>query len=773
MSFAAIFARATSAVSVLLLVGAAGCPPPADDGDNDGPDAGNGDEGEGEGEGEQERSDAGPQPEPDVSGLDARPTNSTCVAVDRPVDNSEIALTQVFENLDLNSPLFLLERPGDDTRFYAIERGGRVVRWAKNDDTVTTPEVFCDLRDRVETSDSGNSEQGLLGIAFHPDDPAELYLSYTAVNDNSPCTFQDASNCVFESRLSRFTIDADGCDTGSEVVLLDIDDFASNHNGGHILFGPDGTLFFGMGDGGFADDPARSGQDLELLLGKMIRIDVDRDEDGLGYAIPADNPFKDVVGARPEIYAYGLRNPWRFSFDRASGELWVGDVGQNRIEEIDIVEAGGNYGWSAFEGTDCFRTDDECNVGGFVPPVVEYLHSNQLARFSVTGGYVYRGAALPDLVGTYLFGDFASKEVFRLTVDAQGVAGFEPIATMSGQGIASFSEDSAGELYLVDLAGQLFRVDPAGPPVVDTFPKQLSQTGCMDPQDTTKLAPGVIPYQLNHAFYSDGASKQRGVGLPEGGQATIGADGDIDLPDGTVFVKSFEVDGALVETRLLMRHDDSNWAGYTYEWNAGAADAQLVDAGGKSKVLGNGQTWTYPSRAGCLVCHTAAAGRVLGWEVGQLNGGFNYPQTGRLANQLFTLKSIGVFTNPPADVADEAVYPAIDLASVSVEARARTYLHVNCAMCHRPGGGGQSDADMRLTASGADANLCGEAPEQGSLGVDGAQVIFPGDPAKSLVSLRMKRLGAGRMPPVGTNVVDVLGTDVVDRYITGLTSCPE
>ena len=763
-----------SPVIALLTVALAStaCPgPPGGDGE---PDGGAGGEGEGEGEGE--RADAGPEPEPNVVGLDARPVNTTCLAPDRPVENSAVVLSRIFPNLSLRNPLFLLERPGDALNFYAIERGGRVVRWSKSDNNATETQVFCDIQNRVRTSDSGNSEQGLLGIAFHPEHATngEIYLSYTANNDNNSCSFNDPSDCVFESRVSRFTIDEndDTCAEDSEVQLLDIDDFAGNHNGGHLAFAPDGSLFLGMGDGGAANDPLGTGQDLTQLLGKMIRIDVDRIENGLNYAIPTDNPFRNVVGARPEIYALGLRNPWRFSFDRGSGELWVGDVGQNRLEEVDLVEAGGNYGWSVFEADDCFGSQAECDLGGFLPPVVQYAHDSNRGRFSLTGGYVYRGSAIPDLVGTYLFADFVSKEVFALGSNAAGAATFQTVATMSGTGIASFAEDTAGELYVVDLGGRLFRIDAAGPPAVDTFPRLLSQTGCMDNEDTTKLADGVIPYQLNHPFYSDGASKERGVGLPSGQTVAIEADGDMTLPIGTVFVKSFKVDDELIETRLLVRHDDGDWAGYSYEWATGASDAALVESGGKSRALAN-QVWSYPSRPACLVCHTAAAGRVLGWEEGQLNGGFIYPQTGRLANQLLTLGSIGVFSNPPADVTVVAKYPPVDLASADIAERGRTYLHVNCSMCHRPGGGGQSDGDMRLTTAIPDQHLCGAEPEQGDLGVPGAQVFFPGDPARSLLSLRMKRQGANRMPPVGSAIVDVVGADVVDRYIAATAVCPE
>jgi hypothetical protein len=237
-------------------------------------------------------------------------------------------------------------------------------------------------------------------------------------------------------------------------------------------------------------------------------------------------------------------------------------------------------------------------------------------------------------------------------------------------------------------------------------------------------------------------------------------------------VKTFKVGDEKVETRTLVRHDDGEWAGYSYEWGVVDGDAVLVDTGGKTKVLQNGQTWVYPSRAGCMACHTAAAGRVLGLEVGQLNGGLVYAQTGRFANQLFTWGEIGLFSNPPADVAAEPVYPPLDLATADIVERGRTYLHVNCAMCHRPDGGGQSDADMRLSTPLSQQKICDELPEEGDLGVADARVLAPGDPARSLISVRMKRLQAGRMPLLGSTVVDARGVDVVDRMITATTSCP-
>lgn len=724
-------------------------------------------------------SDAGTiDPVDTSSGLDSRPANPTCVAGPRPAQDTNITLTRVYPALSLDRPLFLLERPGDAAHFYAIERAGRVVRWAKDDDGVTAPEVWCDLRSRVATSDSGNTEQGLLGIAFHPEHAAngELYLSYTAEHDNAGCALGPTVTCPFESRVSRLTVDDDsGCNLESEVVLLDVDDFAGNHNGGHLAFDSTGMLLVAMGDGGGSNDPLDAGQRLDLLLGKILRIDVDRSSEALPYSIPTDNPFVHVDGARPEVWALGLRNPWRFSVDRDTGTVWAGDVGQTAIEEIHRIEAGGNYGWSVFEGISCFMGDARCDDGGFfLPPVVFYPHQN--GRVSVTGGYVYRGRAIEALRGTYLFADFASKEIFAMTTDAYGGSGFEVRATMSGGGIASFSEDAAGEIYVVDLGGALYRLDPptttsstAVEP--DAFPKTLSATGCMDPDDTSRFGPGVVPYQLNHGFYSDGASKERGMALPDGATARIESSGDITFPVGTVLFKTFRMGAELIETRLLMRHPDGEWAGYSYAWDGD--DATLVDAGGRTVTLANGQRWSIPSRAGCMVCHTAVAGRALGPEVGQLNGDLTYPQTGRTANQLLTLGAIGMLENPIADVSQVARLPSRDDEGATVEQRARALLHVNCSMCHRPGGGAQGDADMRWSTPLESSSMCGAPPSEGDLGAAGAQVLSPGDPARSMVSIRMKRLGAGRMPLLGSNVVDADGVALVDAWIASTPSCPQ
>ena len=718
--------------------------------------------GEGEGEGE-----VPCESQPGVPGLSARPSNTTCVAPARPHQGGAVTLLEPWPNLEVVSPLLLLQEPGT-TRMYAVERAGRIVRFDKDDATVTTPEVFADITDRVETSDTIGDERGLLGMAFHPDWPVveEVFVAYVA-SGGSP----------YLDRVSRFTLDGGGLvDEASEEILLNIDDFATNHNGGMIAFGRDGMLYVGTGDGGGANDPWDNGQTTQTLLGKMLRIDVDTVTSPLPYGLPADNPFLADPGYAPEIYAVGLRNPWRWSFDRATGDLWVGDVGQSELEEVDVIAAGGNYGWNTYEGTDCYDdTDGACAHGGFSPPVLQYRHT--AGRTAIIGGYVYDGSAIPELRGTYVFGDGSSAEIFQLLFDDQGRARDvdDPGVTLIGSGeyISAFSEDADGELYVLRVeTNRIERLVPAGPPAPTAFPQTLSATGCVDATDARSPARGMIPYDVNHALWSDGATKERYLALPDAATIDVAADGDMILPIGAVVMKHLLVDDAYVETRLLVRHDDGNWAGYSFEWNDEQTDAALLPPVGKQKVLGNGQTWLYPSRNGCLACHTDAAGRTLGLELQQQNRVIAYEQ-GACANQLTTWDAIGVFTAALPGAAETLpALPAVDDATASTEARARALLHVNCSSCHRPNGGGGGLADLRAATSLAEAHLCDEAPAHGDLSIPDARLIAPGEPARSLVSVRMQRSGATRMPKLGSLVVDSGGVAVVNAFIEELTSCP-
>jgi glucose/arabinose dehydrogenase len=349
---------------------------------------------------------------------------------------AQVGLEPLFPELEFDKPLAFVPAPEGEA-WYVVEQRGVVMRIALGNGAAT---VFVDIRDRV---DDGPSEAGLLGMAFHPRfvENGTVYLSYT--RDGSPLV---SYLSAFTSRDGGRTLDPD-----SERIVLTLDQPYGNHNGGNVVFGPDGYLYIGFGDGGSGGDPHGNGQNTETLLGALLRIDVDA---AAPYGIPPDNPFAER-GGRPEIFAYGLRNPWRFSFDRESGALWLADVGQSGWEEIDLIERGGNYGWNIREGAHCYRSD-ECRTEGLIEPVAEYSHDEGC---SVTGGYVYRGQAIPALKGAYLYADYCSGRLWGLFRDAAS-GGYAPRLLLETElRVSSFGEGLDGELYLVGHGdGGIYRI---------------------------------------------------------------------------------------------------------------------------------------------------------------------------------------------------------------------------------------------------------------------------------------------------------------------------
>ena len=356
----------------------------------------------------------------------------------------------------------------------------------------------------------------------------------------------------------------------------------------------------------------------------------------------------------------GLRNAWRWSFDSATGDLWLGDVGQSAYEEVDIIELGGNYGWRCREGAHDHITTGNC-PGGFTDPVIEY---GRTVGQSITGGFVYRGSAIPELVGRYVFADYITGRIFASVADGQGGYTYEELLD-TPYFISSFAEDENGELLFLeyDFAnGRIHRIVQGSGSSTDTIPTLLSDTGCVDAVDPTQPSAGLIPYDINVPFWSDGAEKERFYAIPDGTTIDVDADGDWLFPIGTVLVKNFRLNDELFETRLFMRHTDGQWGGYTYEWNQQGTDATRV-IGGKTKDV-QGQPWVYPSEAGCMNCHTQAANFSLGIEHLQLNRDFEYPSTQITANQLSTTETIGMLTAPLSDIPDNLPSLA-DLSGVS------------------------------------------------------------------------------------------------------------
>lgn len=336
-----------------------------------------------------------------------------------------------------------LTHSGDGTdRLWLVLQPGQIMLFPNQQDAV--PEVFLDIRDQV--TDAGN-EEGLLGLAFDPEfaENGYFYVDYTAPAPR-------------RTVISRFSVDPDNpnvADVTSELVILEVEQPFANHNGGTVAFGPDGYLYVSFGDGGFAGDPDGNGQDPTTLLGTILRIDVSQASATERYVIPSDNPLVGVGGdVRKEIWAYGFRNPWRFSFDDTTGDLWVGDVGQNRFEEVDLVRPGLNYGWNTLEGRDCFPASiASCDNTGLEPPIVDYAH---IEGCSVTGGYVYRGVRLPSLEGAYIYADFCAGTVWGLRYDGESVTEHDLLAG-AGVPISSFGNDEQGELYILSFDTHIYR----------------------------------------------------------------------------------------------------------------------------------------------------------------------------------------------------------------------------------------------------------------------------------------------------------------------------
>ena len=344
----------------------------------------------------------------------------------------------VVEGLD--QPLYLTN--AGDGRLFIVEKGG-MIRMVQDGRLLDEP--FLDIRDRVNAD---SSERGLLSVAFHPDYArnGRFFVYYT--------------NLAGNTAVSAFQVGSspNQADPGSESILLTINQPYANHNGGQLQFGPDGYLYVGMGDGGSGGDPQGNGQNPATLLGALLRLDVDQSTDAAQYGIPADNPYIADAAKLPEIWATGLRNPWRFSFDRTTGDLLIADVGQNQWEEVNFLPAGSpggsNFGWNIMEGTHCYDRNT-CDQTGLVLPVIDYRHEQ--GRCSITGGYAYRGSQFPTLGGVYFFGDYCSGEIWGMKMGEDGRFSAQ-VLYRSPSRIASFGEDAAGELYVVDISGGIYQI---------------------------------------------------------------------------------------------------------------------------------------------------------------------------------------------------------------------------------------------------------------------------------------------------------------------------
>ena len=587
-----------------------------------------------------------------------------------------------------------------------------------------------------------------------------------------------------KTRVSRFTVDRQRpgkVDPTSEVVIIEWD--SNGHNGGDLAFGADGTLFISSGDGTADSDANLRGQDLTQLTAKILRIDVDHPDEGRAYSVPKDNPFLGRPEARPETWAYGLRNPWRLSFDRPTGQLWTGVNGQDLWEYAILVEKGKNYGWSLFEGSHPFQPRRTQGPTPISPPTVEHHHSE--AR-SLAGGLVYHGDKLPGLEGAYVYGDWSTGKVWGVKHDGNRIVWHREIADTPSQ-VTGFGLTRDGYLVVIDHgSGTFLRLVPnpevAGP---REFPRRLSETGLFASTRDREPSPGLIPYSVNAPLWSDGTRKERFIAVPGDGKVGF-KDGGAgwDFPEGTTLVKTFLLEtsrdqpGARrpIETRLMTRQQ-GEWVGYSYLWDDSGADAVLVGKDGLDKEIvvrdsrgpdgRRAQAYRYPSRAECMVCHSRASNFVLGLSDLQMNKDHDYNSV--VANQIETLDQIGLFAEP-LPKRPEKLKRLVDPSDPTsdLEQRVRSYLHSNCANCHVEAGGGNAAVNLSFTALKRSMKVIDVPPMQESFGIADARIVAPGRPESSTLWARVNRRGTGQMPPLASSVVDHDAVKLLREWIEQL-----
>ena len=659
-----------------------------------------------------------------------------------------------FPNLRFSGPTFITHAGDGSNRLFVTARDGRISVF-NNDRNTTQATTVLDLTAKVDDS---TGESGFFGLAFDPAFKTNgyFYVSYSTITSGAR-----------KLRVARYRIDSAGgnvANPNSERVVLDLDHPNGYHFGGWIGFGPDGLLYITHGDGG------NEGlvQSTSSLFGKVLRLRVNANG---STSVPADNPFGNAV------WALGFRNPWRCSFDRAKttadGNLWCGDVGQAQREEVNRVRKGANHGWPIFEGSIAYQNQSNRPYADFEPPVYQYDHSVGIA---VIGGYVYRGQALPQLAGRYLYSDYATSNLWAIESDSNGQLISHTVAANDLTPIQSFGEDEAGEIYAAAQSGAIYRFEASNASASSAaMPATLSATGLFSDLAALTPAPGLIDYELNSPFWSDGARKQRWLVLPEGQSVGFASDGAWTFPAGTITVKHFElarVGGGTqrVETRVMVNRPEG-WVGYTYRWRGDQSDADLLTSGASAAFdTTNPATgaaarvnWTFPSQAQCMNCHTEATGRVLGLNTLQVNRGHSYQSTGIADNQLRTLNHIGVFGQDIGSATQYGALPDPADAAATIESRAKAYLESNCSNCHRPGGPTPTNMDLRFGTAVAGMNIVGVAAQAPT--VSGAVRVAPGNHAASDLWRRASSSSATRMPPLGVSLVDEAAVKTLADWI--------
>jgi putative heme-binding domain-containing protein len=697
-----------------------------------------------------------------------------------------------FKTLRFSDGLELAAVPGTD-RLLVVERRGKILSVPLHESAESAGEVL-DLLPIQPKLDNA------YGVVLHPRyrENRQMFVCY-AMPDGQP----DGT------RVSRFTLtslDPLEADPKSEEIVLTWR--SGGHNGGNLQFGPDGFLYISTGDAGPAAPPDlyATGQDVTELAGSILRIDVDRREGGKNYRVPPDNPWAATNGSgaqplspplapatatpRPELWAYGLRNPWKISFDPANGNLWCGDVGWEMWEMVHLITRGGNYGWSAYEGAQPIKPQLLNPLAPVTPPVVAHAHSEAA---SITGGFVYRGKRFPELMNAYIYGDYVTGKIWALWHDGRQITRHEEIAD-TPHAIVTFGQPDDGEIYYLHYAGPdtaLHRLErnpqAAG---VAGFPRKLSATGLFSDIARQQPAPGVIPFSISNPMWEDGTTATHTIALRDTSTIVTTVKSQRDRRSNNAraeYTTTWPKDAVLTRTILLGRlaiapkdaakpietqvlhYDGETWNAYSYRWNEAGTDADLVPADGaevtfpvptdpQAIVAGSREyTWRFQSRAECLRCHNSRTPYALAFHPVQLRSGG--------ARQMHALIDAGIVD---ANFFEQT--RVVSESSIGENASARAVLQANCAHCHTAHAGGSVSVFFGQELLTGQMNLVNAPPQQGGFGLEDPKLVVPGDPWSSILAIRMAKTGNGHMPLIGARDVDVHGLRVVEDWIARMPS---